>query len=463
MKQWLRPIMLLAIPIAAWGCKSDPTVTNDIGTPSKLVASPSTVFVAQGASEATSVTLVDANGNPVPGTFTLTPPSDANFTVVQDTSQLLIYDAAGNSVQRSSQSSARYTITANGFGATSFQVTSGSLTTTINVSSYPATLPATFNTGTPAVGQTVTVTAPAGTFFRPTSTIAFAGVADARIISRAADSSSITFLVQPGTNGVATISNVGVRSSPTLSFTVPTIATVKLPAPTTFIGTINTTTPAAGQTVILTGTGFKVSPAATVTVGGTPAISITTAADSSTLSFIPAPGSSGIINVTGAAANGFALGLLPTTLSLTAGSGAVTKIAGTDALGTAPTLNVAAGRATGFIDAPPFGYLGTGCTTSLGDPCNVYKIVTTTANQKFTVTLDWNNTSDLGLYVLNSAGALVAGAGNADAGGTGASGHPENATLTFATPGTYYLAVLRFTYAGSTVDPTYYTVQITGL
>jgi hypothetical protein len=92
----------------------------------------------------------------------------------------------------------------------------------------------------------------------------------------------------------------------------------------------------------------------------------------------------------------------------------------------------------------------------------VYKVVTTTANQKVNVTLNWNNTSDLGLYVLNSAGAFLSAAGNADAGGTGAGGHPETATLTFATAGTYYLAILRFTYAGSTVDPTWYSLQTIG-
>lgn len=464
MKQWLRSSVLLAIPVVAWACSGDPTDVSD-GVPSAIVASPQRVFVVQGASEAVSVRLLDERGNPVPTTFTLTAPASGAFTVTEDTTQKLVYDAAGVLVRPSSTTSARYIVAASGFAKDSFKVESADgKSTYVVVSSYPTTVPVTFSTTTPAVGQVITVTAPAGTFFRPTTTATIPG-GTVNILTRAADSNSVTIGISAGSNGPITFTNLGIRSDPSLSFSVPTATSIKLAAVTTFPATISSTTPSGGAaTTVTAGAGFKFSPSATVSIGGTTAVTSGISADSSVLTIRPIPGSTGAVLVTGGVAGGFALGPLPSTIaSVTAGATA-TKVAGTDALATAPQLTVKTGVASGVVSTPPFGYAGcTAILPQLGDPCDVYKVVTTTAGQKVDVTLNWNNNSDLGLYVLNTAGTgLLAGAGSADAGGTGSSGHPETATLTFATPGTYYLAVLRFTYAGSTADPTYYSLQIVG-
>jgi hypothetical protein len=127
-------------------------------------------------------------------------------------------------------------------------------------------------------------------------------------------------------------------------------------------------------------------------------------------------------------------------------------------LTTAPTLPIpAAGASYTIIGVPPFGYAG--CAGSLGDPCDVYKI-TVTAPTTFHVTLNWDNTSDLGVYFLNSSGNLDTSVGFADAAGAPTPG-PEESDITLPA-GTWYMAVLRFTYAQSTSDPTYYSVQLTG-
>jgi hypothetical protein len=284
-----------------------------------------------------------------------------------------------------------------------------------------------------------------------------------------ADSQSISFIAPPGRTAVKpSVTKVIYTKLPQTRFQQTLTTTNALttpPVPTTFPVTPSSTTPAGGTDATLTaGAGFKFSPAATVTIGGTPQITESLSADSSVLTFAVTPGSTGAVQVKGGVAGGFPLPAVPTGVSITAGAPVITKIVGTEALATAPTLNVGSGIATGFIDAPPFGFVGGPCNGAgaLGDACNVYKIVTTKTNQKFDVTLTWNNNSDLGLYVLTSAGAFLSAAGNADAGGTGAGGHPEVSTLTFATPGTYYLAILRFTYTGSTVDPTWYSLQIIG-
>lgn len=127
-------------------------------------------------------------------------------------------------------------------------------------------------------------------------------------------------------------------------------------------------------------------------------------------------------------------------------------------LTTAPTLPIpAAGASYTFIGVPPFSYAG--CAGSLGDNCDVYKI-TVAAPTTFHLKLNWDNTSDLGAYFLDSNGALDTSVGFADAAGAPTPG-PEESDITLPA-GTWYLAVLRFTYAGSTSDPTYYSVQLTG-
>ncbi len=450
MKQWTRSMLLLAIPALVWGCKSDPTVPSTTGIATKLVASPQTLFIAQGDSEAVSVQLRDANDNPVPaGAFTFTTPASASFSVHQDTSQTLVYDAAGNLVQPTGASSTRFFVAATGYATSTFDVTAGGLTTTITVTSTPVTLPTTASTGTPAIGEAVVLTAPAGTFFRPTSVVSFPGVSNAIVTALAADSSSISFLVQPGTNGIATVSNVGIRANPPLTFTVPTTSTVSLPAPTAFSGTLSTAAPASGQSVVLTGVGFKVSPSATVTVGGADAVTIGSAADSSTLTFVPTPGSSGALVITGAAGNGFALGPLPTGLTVTAGAGPATAVAGTDAFGTAPTLSIADGHTVGVVSGAPFGAPDAG---GFGGTAQLFQI-TLVEKTDLDISIPFvGSGSDLGVYIYDNT--MTGLSDFVDAGGGGAT---ESGTVTLD-PGTYYLAVVWFNY---TTAADYYGLQIT--
>jgi hypothetical protein len=571
MKQWLRSMMLLSVPVLVWGCKSDPTVSSGAGVAAKLVATPSRVFVNQAGSELVTVTSVDEEGRTVPTTFSLTPPADAGITVTLDTTQQLIYDAQGVAIAPTGIATARYIVAASTFTTSSFTVTSAEgKTVTVQVDATPLTVPVTFSKIAIALGDTITITAPAGTFFRTNadtllqSMVTFASGIKPQFISVSADSNTLRILPGPNDAGLATITNLGVRYNNALRFTATTTTGVTSTPAITNAGTVSPTNSAPGQTITITappgtgtrflptskvffsdnndlakkvvvsvdsqsisfiappgrtavkpsvtnviytklpqvrfrqtltttnalttpdvpaslpvtassttpaggtdatltaGAGFAFAPSATVTIGGTPQITKSLSADSTVLTFAVTPGSTGAVKVTGGVTFDFPLPALPTAVSITAAAPVITKIAGTDALATAPTLNVSPGVATGFIDAPPFGYTGCATISQLGDKCDLYKIVTTADNQKFSVTLTWNNTSDLGLYVLTSAGAFLSAAGNADAGGTGAGGHPETATLTFATPGTYYLAILRFTYTGSTVDPTWYSLQIVG-
>ena len=361
MKQWTRLMVLLSVPALVWGCKSDPTVPENTGVGVKLVASPSTVFITNADSEAVSVSLTDANGNPVPADISFTQPADPNFTVRLDTTQGLIYNAEGVLVPPTVTTVARFIVAANGLAASSFDVSAGGFTTTVKITSTPTGLPdASVSSLTPALGAPVTITAPAGLTFAPGATITSGTIL-------ANTGAALTFLPAPGFAGPDTVKGVVPAYAPTLNLNLAT---------------------------------------SVITVG---------------------PASS------------------------------VVKIPGTDALGTAPVLTIpAAGVDTSFIDAPPFGF-GSGCTSDLGDLCNVYKI-TVAAPTTFHLRLDYDNTADMGAYFLDATGTAVdASVGFADAGGLVAG--PEESDITLEA-GTYYLAVVRFTYGAT--DPGYYQVTLTG-
>ena len=371
MKPVLRSMALLAA-VGIFGCKSDPSGVTPDETPVKIVANPAVLTVAQGASKTVTIAVVDSNGNAIPAEITAVAGS-ADITVEPDTSAELVYGPDGVPHANTSTRQTRFKVTANNLNAATITVTSGGLTTTLPVVVTPTQLAATLSSTTPALGEPITVTAPAGLTFAPGATIT------------------------KSTTDTTTVGIVNSVSGNTLTF-VP------------FIGT-------ADQ-------GFAVR------------------------GVIPSYAPTLLVNLD-----------VPATITV-GDATTVTKIAGTDALATAPEVPApAAGQHYLLFDKPPFGYAGAGCTGPLGDPCNVYKITVATETT-FHVTLNWDNTSDLGVYFLDSNGALNTGVGSADAAGAPTHG-PEEGDVTLPA-GTWYMAVLRFTYAGSTADPTYYSVQLDG-
>jgi hypothetical protein len=546
-------MMLLSVPVVVWGCKSDPTVSSGAGVPSKLVATPARVFVNQAGSEVVTVTSVDEEGRTVPTTFTLTPPTDAGITVTLDTTQQLIYNSEGVAVAPTGTATARYIVAATTFTSSSFTVTSAEgKTITIQVDATPASLPATFSKTAINLGDTITITAPAGTFFRTNadtllaSMVTFASGIKPIVVSVSADSNTIRIVPGPNDAGVATITNLGVRYNNQLRFTAPTttgvtstpaivsagtvspttsalsqtititappgtgtrflpgtskvffadntdlaknvvvsadsqsisfiappnrtavkpsvtnVINTKLPqarfqqtltttnalttpAVTAFVGgVLSTTTPTAGQQVTLTGnTNFKMAPSATVTIGGRQATTIGVSADSLVLTFVPPTGSTGAVVLTGTVAGGFALSALPTGLSLTAGTGAIPAIAGTDAFATAPVITLTPGKATGIVSGAPLAFNGPGALAPFNG--QVFQITTTTANQQIKFDLWASNGADMGVYVYRSNFTVLgtSGASIVDANGSGA-GNAESGTITFPTVGVYYLDVLSF-------------------
>ena len=200
------------------------------------------------------------------------------------------------------------------------------------------------------------------------------------------------------------------------------------------------TTPAVNEVVTMSATGWKFLPGVKVTFGLGDAIIVGVSPDSSTVSFIPLPGSAGEIAVTGAALAFLPSVPVPVTVPATITASA-TPLAGTNSPATAPSMNApVAGQSVHLVDVGTTP--GYACPTA-GVPCQVYKLVVPAGGGTYDFNLTWSNTSDLGLYIFEADGTTFTG--NAcDANGNGDAAQPEICTGVALAEGTYVLAEAPF-------------------
>jgi len=540
----IRGSVLLAACVGLWSCSSDPTA-DEAGVPYKIVSLPSVVFVNEDSSALIGFQLVDALDGQIPSEWTIGP-TPPQFTVTFDSTFRPVYNTDGSLTLPGQQTEIRATITGVVAGKDSFQVTASGKSLYIPVQVVPNLLNATFSNLTPQLSDTVTLTAPAGVAFTPTSVLTFPGAATASYqISVAPDGSLIKFFVAANTHGPARVTNVTLTGSPTTLFTLVTSDTVTAqtltalpatfstltpagtpvtmtanagfkfdptsavsfaapqtapiinsrtdssainfsvapninstvrvtkvhainvpqivytlasagtmtsPVVTNFPAAISKATPVWGDTVIvsITGGGYKFSPTSAVSWGATlPAYVVARAADSSSITVIPMPGSSGVPSVT--LVRNVSYAPFAVTLPGSAGSSiALFNHTSTATLATAPLV----GNAGFYYDAGTFG--GTADCADFS-PCQIYKI-NGGASTSFTVT--WapsptvaapTNVNDLGLYFMDAAGNLLGLVGTSviapwngcDAGGNGATGQPETCTVPLPA-GTVYLELDNF-------------------
>ncbi len=332
------------------------------------------------------------------------------------------------------------------------------------LTSYPLLASAT-NVG---IGGLVTLTTQGPYRFTPAS-VAFSQDTNLTVITGAlsADSTQLTIQLGPNfVNDTIKVDNIVVGTAPTLgSYTMQpdTLTVFNTPAPPAAIaGTFSSATPQVGAAVTLTGTGFVFLPGATVTFGAGSATVTGISADSTQITFIPQVGSTGAATITGVALATFPVAplTLPTVATLTVANTSFWG-AGTNSLATAPTFTMpASGASNAVADLVSFSGVPE-CTGNFGDNCQVYKFVLGAATT-FTVTANWSNQADLGIYFMDAGGAGV-GTSACDAHGAGGTAHPETCTQSLAA-GTYYMAVVTFAdfYAPPfDVDPTDFYVKIT--
>ena len=254
MNRILRGAVLLAVTAALGACGTEPDQFKD-GTPTKIVATPSPVLVAQADSQAVIIRTVDEQGTSLISPITVTTVGDG-ITVVPDSAFKPIFNSGDSLVYNPNATELRFFVKASEDASQllpwSFTVTSGDLTLTVPVTIYPKLVQdIAISNQTPALAEVITLTPNSGIHFTDSSAVTI-GIASPRIVEIAPDGTSMTIVVGPNQVGPASISNVGVSYNPNLAFTVNTALGITGVKVDTFFVTVDDATPAANQPVTVT-------------------------------------------------------------------------------------------------------------------------------------------------------------------------------------------------------------------
>jgi hypothetical protein len=295
------------------GCNGDPTGDLRNG-PEKLVASPSQLFLDAGRSATVEVGAVDEQGNPIEAAYVATNVG-SNISVTRDSTFLPVFVNDSQLEPPAEAPRFRFIVTANAFGASSFTVEGAGKSINIPVQVVPSTdFAATFSTTTPALGETIVLTAAPGTHFTDSSVVIIGDTLNPpRTLAVAPDGSTISFLLPPNVNSPVSVTNVVADAAPTLVFTPATIDLIQSPVYDSVSVGFSTATPAIGQTVTATITDnplikFDTTAASVAAVpvltflgqfpGAAPGpAAVTLAADSSSLTFQAPPNANGAASV----------------------------------------------------------------------------------------------------------------------------------------------------------------------
>lgn len=460
MKGLVRGAAGLAVMLAMTACSNDDTV-DLMGPPTGVQANPSSMFVNVGDSSIVLARLINDRNQAIPTEFTVSDVG-AGIVVTYDAAYRPDYTQGDTLIAPAVKTQQRYFVRGTAPGKATFKLTSNGLTSTVTVVMQPVNLGQALSKTTNVVaGDTLTVTAPANLKFSPNSAVTFAAGPAVVITNRAADSSSISFIVGPGVSGVATVTNV----LQNLALTIPakslaTTTAITVPALTVAPTTVSTTTPNVGQQMtVALGNNLRFLADSKVLIGGREAGIVSVSADSSTATIVPMMGSNGAVTYTNIALsflNSVKLALNGDKNVAVGATYAGPTDANATSIATASTLPLPVqGRSILISDngaLTPGGPCAIG--TISGNSCAYYKLVLPSA-RVLDAEIRWLNTADLGVYIVNAAGTtatLLADAHGSEAGG------PETGTSASLAAGTYYITVA--TYNGTTTHG-FYNLRLT--
>jgi len=219
--------------LAAVGCSSEPT--GDLrDTPPELQASPSQLFLEVGETKEVIVGAVDGQGNPLEFNYQVTE-AGTGISVRRDSSFLPIF--VDDSTLQAPETAARFKflVTGSAYTSTSFKVTAGGDAISVPVQVVPqGGFAGTFDKPTPALGDTITLTAAPGTAFADTAQLRLPGVPDTIplhpvIVARGEGGTSLSFIAPPNVNGPLVITAVTSASAPGLVFSPSTDQILQTP------------------------------------------------------------------------------------------------------------------------------------------------------------------------------------------------------------------------------------------
>jgi hypothetical protein len=255
------------------------------------------------------------------------------------------------------------------------------------------------------------------------------------VTNRAADGSSITFLVGPGVSGTASVTKVSYTFAPAAPpVTLRTTTSLDVPGITTIPIVVNPSSPAAGAVATVTAANFKFLPTFSLTVGGVPAYVVSRSADSSSAQIVLPVGTGPVV------VNGVALSFL-TSVTLNGLTPVATVNApttrpynGADPDASAATITAAApGTEVVFYDT-----FTNGGPDLIGDggPNRFYNLVVPSAGSR-TIKVTWNTAADLDLFLIDAGFTSIL----ASSAGTG---NPETFTYNFPAAGSYLIGVVNY-------------------
>jgi len=214
--------------------------------------------------------------------------------------------------------------------------------------------------------------------------------------------------------------------------------------PNSFTPGFSTAAPAQNEVVTLTApAGFSFGSVTGVVIGADTGVVVSTAADGSTVSFVPRPGldtipSVNVVSIIGATSDLYSSVplTLPSTDSMTIAP--VVSLAGTGTQGSAPTFTAPlVGFVTPVFDKGTF--TGADVLGAGGTGAQYYKIVFPEAGD-YRVSVGWDGATDLDGYLCPSADPTCSASGAFLGSGTA---NPEASILTLAA-GTYFLNVISY-------------------
>jgi hypothetical protein len=226
MKRLFCGSVVFAASLVLVSCSNDPT-SDFRGTPTRIVADPSSIFLDQGDNASVIVRLEDDQGDPLPADWQVA----AGSGITVDRNEDFLPTTVGAPLE----SEAQFDVFAgNAPLATSFTVSGGGLDLEIPVKVTPTDLAsAVFSNPAPAANEPVTITAE-GFGFLPEAVVSFAGDT---AITLSNDGTALTFLPTPGTTGPALVEGVAINFLPEAPLSLETTAEITVGAAPEIPGT----------------------------------------------------------------------------------------------------------------------------------------------------------------------------------------------------------------------------------
>jgi hypothetical protein len=206
-------LLLLAMAGVA-ACGGDPTDSFRQGN-EQIIATPTSLFLQQGASVFVIAELQDEQGNQLTEDLQ-TANVGPEITVVRDTAFLQTTNGTELKTRE------RFIVTGLAPGSSSFTIKSGADTLFVPVRVVPTSIGVTFSNASPAVNEAITITAPAGYKFGADAAVESAlGVGF--VTGFSADSTAISAIIPPGSTGPLTVSGLSADFLPGVSLSLPSI------------------------------------------------------------------------------------------------------------------------------------------------------------------------------------------------------------------------------------------------